>query len=261
MCSQRLADRIATLRGKRKLPGDEGDAPVAKRAKKDVKKKGITAPAPKQDRYVPATGRRTGLDGFKVVGVSGSLDGTSLRRMTATLIARRLCGRVHIKAQGASGQAVNAGDGEVVYSKFDFSAIEKKKKKQSKDYKALLAKVCMTESTSRAHCRITLLHGIPCYQAETNKAKLAELKASDPEKAKEVIVKQKQRKAMEMAMGIKQLDDPTLLKKSIKAKEKQKKKSKQAWCVLYSSPLVLTYYVRSYANLFRCIAQPLYLLM
>jgi hypothetical protein len=34
-----------------------------------------------------------------------------------------------------------------------------------------------------------------------------------------------------MAMGIKQTDDPALLKKSIKAKEKQKKKSKQAWYV------------------------------
>lgn len=34
-----------------------------------------------------------------------------------------------------------------------------------------------------------------------------------------------------MAMGIKQIDDTALLKKSIKIKEKQKQKSTIAWCV------------------------------
>ena len=68
-------------------------------------------------------------------------------------------------------------------------------------------------------------------QAESNKAKLQELQKSDPEKAKELLAKQKQRKAMEMAMGVKQTDDATLLKKTIKRKEKMKQKSKKAWCV------------------------------
>lgn len=68
-------------------------------------------------------------------------------------------------------------------------------------------------------------------QAESQKSKLDELKKSDPDKAKDVITKQKQRKAMEMAMGIKQIDDTALLKKSIKIKEKQKQKSTIAWCV------------------------------
>jgi hypothetical protein len=49
--------------------------------------------------------------------------------------------RLDVKAKGGARRAVSADDGEVVYSKFDFSAIEKKKKKQNKDYKALLAKV------------------------------------------------------------------------------------------------------------------------
>jgi hypothetical protein len=35
------------------MPVDGEEAPAPKRAKKEVKKKGATAPAPKQDRYVP----------------------------------------------------------------------------------------------------------------------------------------------------------------------------------------------------------------
>lgn len=48
--------------------------------------------------------------------------------------------RIHMKAKDGAGGPAGAGDA-IVYSKFDFSAIEKQKKNKNKDYKQLLAKV------------------------------------------------------------------------------------------------------------------------
>lgn len=45
-----------------------------------------------------------------------------------------------MKAKDGAGGPAGSGDA-IVYSKFDFSAIEKQKKNKNKDYKQLLAKV------------------------------------------------------------------------------------------------------------------------
>lgn len=107
-------------------------------------------------------------------------------------------------------------NGEVVYSKFDFTADKtlKTKKKddkitpvnvKAKDYKKLLKK----------------LH--------EQKEKIEELKKTEPEKASELELKSKWRAAMDKASGLKVKDDVNLLKKSVKRMEKKKEKSKKNW--------------------------------
>eukprot|EP01134_Creolimax_fragrantissima_P004686 CFRG4686T1 len=116
--------------------------------------------------------------------------------------------RMHIKAKNGEDAGEGENNTDIVYSKFDFSALEKEKKKKAKksnDLKMLLEK------------------------AESEKKAMHELRETDPEKAKELALKKLQKKAVEMAQGIKQQDDPSLLRKAIKRKEKQKFKSAKTW--------------------------------
>lgn len=97
--------------------------------------------------------------------------------------------------------------GEVVFSKFDFLEAKKEPRPGTKvkNYSKLLAK------------------------AEARKKKLETLAKEDVEKAKEFKEKHSWSQAIEKAEGIKQHDDPKLLKKAIKKREKLKTKSKKQW--------------------------------
>lgn len=97
--------------------------------------------------------------------------------------------------------------GEVVFSKFDFLEAKKEPRPGTKvkNYSKLLAK------------------------AEARKKKLETLDKEDVEKAKEFKEKHSWSQAIEKAEGIKQHDDPKLLKKAMKKREKVKMKSKKQW--------------------------------
>ena len=99
-------------------------------------------------------------------------------------------------------------DGKVVFSKFDFTSDVTKSQGNGgvkKNYKKLLEK------------------------AESRKKKMEEMKEDNSEKSKEIIESTKWKKALGKCEGKKQKDDPTLLKKAIKRKEKQKKKHQKEW--------------------------------
>lgn len=97
--------------------------------------------------------------------------------------------------------------GKVVFSKFDFVEKAKNPKHGSKmrNYKNLLAK------------------------AETRQKKIEELKGKDDSKVRELTERHAWETALEKAEGHKVKDDPRLLKKSLKRKEKMKAKSKRQW--------------------------------
>ncbi|CAH1787727.1 unnamed protein product [Owenia fusiformis] len=100
-------------------------------------------------------------------------------------------------------------EGNMVFSKFDF--IDKgdpnsdKGKKVGKDYKKMLANL------------------------EREKEKVKQLKETNPEKAKKVEEKTLWKSVLDKASGVKVRDDPELLKKAVKRKEKLKKKGEKAW--------------------------------
>ncbi|XP_028412602.1 ribosomal RNA-processing protein 14-C-like [Dendronephthya gigantea] len=102
-------------------------------------------------------------------------------------------------------------EGKVVFSKFDFTSdVVKPEGKgkgnaKKKNYKKLLEK------------------------AESRKKKMEEMKEDNSEKAKEMIETTKWKKALGKSEGVKQKDDPALLKKAMKRKEKQKKKHQKDW--------------------------------
>ncbi|KAK3741783.1 hypothetical protein QZH41_001559 [Actinostola sp. cb2023] len=110
-------------------------------------------------------------------------------------------------ARISSGKKVINDQGEIVFSKFDFMERGKNPKHGSKmrNYKNLIAK------------------------AETRKKKIEELKGQDVNKAKEMEERHAWKSAIEKAEGNKVKDDPKLLKKSLKRKEKLKTKSKKQW--------------------------------
>ncbi|EDO32548.1 predicted protein [Nematostella vectensis] len=99
--------------------------------------------------------------------------------------------------------------GEVVFSKFDF--MERTKEKgvthgsKARNYKTLLAK------------------------AERRQKKLEDLAQENPSRAQELKERIAWRGALAKAEGVKQKDDPKLIKKSLKRREKQKEKSRKQW--------------------------------
>ena len=104
-------------------------------------------------------------------------------------------------------QTILNDSGEVVFSKFDFMETKKDPRPGTKvkNYSKLLAK------------------------AEARKKKLETLQTEDEEKAKHFKEKHSWSHAMEKAEGVKQHDDPKLLKKAMKKREKEKLKSKKQW--------------------------------
>lgn len=95
--------------------------------------------------------------------------------------------------------------GELVFSKFDFATSNGTMKKKSKDIKKLLRK------------------------AEKTKENIEKLENEDSEKAKQLKDKIAWDNALKKAEGQKLKDDPKLLKKTLKRKEKIKSHSQKKW--------------------------------
>jgi hypothetical protein len=111
-------------------------------------------------------------------------------------------------------------NGEVVFSKFDFTADKASAKahgKKNKDDK-------VSPSSAKPKDYKKLLK-----QLQEKREKIEELKQTEPEKAKEIEAKSKWKSALEKAQGIKPKDDVNMLKKSIKRLEKQKEKARKGW--------------------------------
>ena len=95
-------------------------------------------------------------------------------------------------------------EGKMVFSKFDFDE-KKPEKTGKKNFKVLLDK------------------------AQKDKEKVDKLQETDSDAAKNLKQKQQWQNVLQKAEGIKVKDDPELLKKAMKKREKIKKKSKKNW--------------------------------
>jgi hypothetical protein len=105
-------------------------------------------------------------------------------------------------SKAASSPPINE-NGQVMFSKFDFG--DSKKRKQQSDPLSTLRKL------------------------EAKRQKIDTLQQTNPEKAQSVVQKEEWKKAFEKIEGVKVKDDVSLLKKTIKKKEKQKEKSAKEW--------------------------------
>ena len=116
-------------------------------------------------------------------------------------------GEGFMKQNASPSKTILNDNGDVVFSKFDFMEKKKKPKPGSKEkkYSKLLAK------------------------AEAHKKKLETLQAEDIKKAKEFKDKHLWSQALQKAEGVKQRDDPKLLKKSMKKRDREKEKSRKQW--------------------------------
>ena len=100
-------------------------------------------------------------------------------------------------------------DGKIVFSKFDFTTpsepSDKVDRQKKVDYKKLLAK------------------------AEAKEQNLKKLKEKDAKRSEQLEEQLNWKKAMNKARGNKMKDDPTMLKKTLKRKEQQKRSTKKKW--------------------------------
>lgn len=108
-------------------------------------------------------------------------------------------------------------NGQIVYSKFDFTADKTLHSKKNKDNK-------LTPANAKPKDYKKLLKKL-----QEEKEKKEQLKQSEPEKATELELKSKWKTAIDKAAGVKIKDDVQLLKKSVKKLEKMKEKSKKSW--------------------------------
>jgi hypothetical protein len=108
-------------------------------------------------------------------------------------------------------------NGQIVYSKFDFTADKTLHSKKNKDSK-------LTPANAKPKDYKKLLKKL-----QEEKEKKEQLKQSEPEKASELELKTKWKTAIDKAAGVKIKDDVQLLKKSVKKLEKKKEKSKKGW--------------------------------
>ena len=157
---------------------------------------------------------------------------TKLKRRESKLklkLKRKLEKAAHLRSPAASGAAAAAPvngdvhpkttktkpifnkDGKMVYSKFDFTdtggADSKAPKSEftGKNYKNLLAKV------------------------EKRNEKLQKLKESNPEKGQQLEEKIKWQAVLNRAEGLKVKDNPDMLKKAAKAKDKKRQQRQKKW--------------------------------
>eukprot|EP00794_Sanderia_malayensis_P000474 gene474-1119_t len=112
--------------------------------------------------------------------------------------------KVSVEKERKATQVLN-DRGDVVFSKFDFAGAALKKKKKNENVEQLLKK------------------------AEKKKTNLEKLEGEDKEKAEEVKSKIQWGKALKQAEGQKVKDDPKLLMKTLKRKQKMKEVSKKKW--------------------------------
>ena len=113
------------------------------------------------------------------------------------------------KSPGTPGKPIFNKEGQMVFSKFDFTDSTKKEKHKNefrgKDYKRLLEKV------------------------EKRNEKINKKRGEDETAGKMLVDKHKWKTALLKTEGEKVKDNPELLKKSLKRKEKMKEKRKKKW--------------------------------
>jgi len=119
----------------------------------------------------------------------------------------KISNAIETKAMNNNNSNKNGNDGnDVVFSKFDFATgVKREPKKKKKDLKQLLS------------------------IAETKESELKLLEETDAEKAKEAKQEMCWDSALQKAGGTKLKDNPKLLKKTLKRKEKEKSKSEKQW--------------------------------
>jgi len=108
-------------------------------------------------------------------------------------------------------------NGQVVFSKFDFTADKTIHLKKNKD-----DKITTTNAKPKDYKKLL-------KKLQEKREKVEELKLKEPEKANELEIKDKWRSAIDKASGLKVKDDVSILKKAVKRLEKKKEKSKKNW--------------------------------
>ena len=108
-------------------------------------------------------------------------------------------------------------NGQVVFSKFDFTADKTIHLKKNKD-----DKITTTNAKPKDYKKLL-------KKLQEKREKVEELKQNAPEKANELELKDKWRSAIDKASGLKVKDDVSILKKAVKRLEKKKSKSKKNW--------------------------------
>eukprot|EP01135_Chromosphaera_perkinsii_P003337 Nk52_evm37s240 gene=Nk52_evmTU37s240 len=203
---EKLHNRIAALRGKRKVVDSESneEQPKGKKAKLSKKKEAKAA--------AEAANRKKRNASEVTVSYKDTNENGSARSTGA-------------KGGEDNNGAANAGDA-VVYSKFDFgkmqSVKEMSKDKGAKNYQALLDKAQKSlEKDVELKKSIVELEKKESELDESEKEKLNSLKA----KAEQIAFT----KAAMKAKGEKTKDDPKLLKKTLKRIEQKKTKSAKVW--------------------------------
>jgi len=121
------------------------------------------------------------------------------------------------KEQKRNRKPVFNKNGQMVFSKFDFTADKTISSKKHKD-----SKLTVTNAKPKDYKKL-----LKKLQEEREKKEL--LKQTEPEKASELELKSKWKSAIDKAAGVKIKDDVDLLKKSVKRIEKKKEKSKKNW--------------------------------
>ncbi|XP_003743097.1 surfeit locus protein 6 homolog [Galendromus occidentalis] len=119
----------------------------------------------------------------------------------------------------SKSKAVFNSEGKMVFSKFDFS-----------NNGAPDAPI----ANNKALKKMTNVKGLKGYKkqlefVEEKQKKLEELKESDPNKAAEIEEKAAWLDAIDKSKGIKKKNDPEMLRKSIKKREKLKERSRKKW--------------------------------
>ena len=109
--------------------------------------------------------------------------------------------------------------GQMVFSKFDFTADKSLSVKKAKDGHQ---KLTATNAKPKDYKKL-----LTKLQHEKEKKEL--LRQSEPEKVGELELKTKWKTAIDKASGVKVKDDVDLLKKSLKRIEKKKEKSRKGW--------------------------------
>ena len=108
-------------------------------------------------------------------------------------------------------------NGQVVFSKFDFTADKTIHLKKNKD-----DKITPTNAKPKDYKKLL-------KKLQEKREKVEELKQKEPEKANELELKDKWKSAIDKASGLKVKDDVSILKKAVKRLEKKKSKSKKNW--------------------------------
>ena len=131
---------------------------------------------------------------------------------------------INLKSNQIGGQKkpILNQNGQIVYSKFDFS-VDGGAKTNGVKNKSKVAKISANSNVKPKDYKILV------KKLQEKKEKMTKLKETEPEKAFELETNEKWRTVLDKASGVKVKDDIDLLKKSIKRGEKKKEKARKEW--------------------------------